>query len=98
MMDQDVANLKYRIQLGRIKEFEDEKGDLKYNFTHTKEVWAEVKPVQLTAKIGSLNVDEKHPKHIKNIFFIKIRENVIVGGRHGEINAIIWKYKILTNN
>ena len=97
MIDEDIGKLKYRIKIGRLRESEDEAGGVKRNFDSFKDVWAEIRPLSLTnsSYIGGSN--ESNLRNIKNVYLIKIRKNVFSRGRHEAINAIVWKYKILTN-
>lgn len=97
MIDKEIGKLKHRIKIGRLKEIEDENGDLKHDFSSHKEVWAEIKPLPLTNSLPFRLSNESNPRSIKNVYLVKIRRNVISGGRHEAINAIVWKYKILTN-
>jgi hypothetical protein len=97
MIDKEIGKLKHRIKIGRLKKTEDVNGGLKHDFNSFKEVWAEIKPLPLTNSLPFRLSNESNPRNIKNVYLIKIRENVISGGRHEAINAIVWKYKILTN-
>lgn len=92
-----MDRLKYRIEIGRFREIEEDNGDFKNNFNSFKEVWAEIKPLPLTNSLPFRLSNESNSRSIKNVYLIKIRKNVISGGRHEAINAIVWKYKILTN-
>ena len=97
MIDKDIERFKHRVKLGRFREFEDKEGVLQSEFKPIKEVWAEIKPVPLTVNMSFEDAVQNHKKCPKSTFFIKIRKNVISGGRHGVINALVWEYKILTN-
>jgi hypothetical protein len=97
MTSKEMDKMKYRVKIGRLKETEDENGDIKHYFNSFKEVWAEIKPLPLTHSLSFRLSNESNPRNIKNVYLIKIRKNVISGGRHEAINAIVWKYKILTN-
>lgn len=97
MIDKEISELKHRIKIGRLKEIEDDNGDLKQDFNAFLDVWAEIKPFSLTHSLPFKFSNESNPRNIKNVYLVKIRKNVISGARHEAINAILWKYKILTN-
>lgn len=97
MISENINTRKHRIQLGRYSEIEDENGDLKQNFKPIKDVWAEITPMPLSSYFRGQTTHESNINNKKNVYKIKIRKNVIAKGRHETINAILWKYKILTN-
>ncbi|MES2252822.1 MAG: head-tail adaptor protein [Pseudomonadota bacterium] len=97
MIDADIGRLNHRIKMGRLTESENENGDVTCAFQCIKEVWAEIKPLPLT-NYSSFGVsNESNLRNTKNVYAVKIRKNVLSKGRHEAVNAIVWKYKILTN-
>jgi len=97
MIDADISRLTHRIKMGRLKERENENGDIISAFQCIKEAWAEIKPLPLT-NYSSFGVsNEGNLRNTKNVYAVKIRVNVFSRGIHESVNAIAWKYKILTN-
>jgi hypothetical protein len=97
MKDNDIEKMKHRIKIGLFKEVENENGDLICDFNPVKDVWAEINPLPLVSASPFGKYGEMNKNCLKNTYFIKIRKNVLSRGRHESINAIVWKYKILTN-
>ncbi|MDP3372564.1 MAG: hypothetical protein Q8S21_06745 [Candidatus Paracaedibacteraceae bacterium] len=101
MNDGSVNTLRHRIKLGRYSESENDEGALKRHFKPIKDAWAEIKPVSQNYYFRNESVHESnlnaYKNGKKNAYKIKIRKNVVSKGRHEQINAILWKYKILTN-
>ena len=97
MNDGSTNSLRHRIKLGRYSESENDEGVLKRHFKPVKEVWAEIKPIPQNYYFRTESVHESNLNGKKNVYKIKIRKNVLSKGRHEQINAILWKYKILTN-
>ncbi len=92
-----LKRLRHRVKIGRIKEVEDEKGDIIQSFFFIKEVWADIKPITLTHYLPLGVSNESNPRQAKCFFKVKIRANAFAKGRHEEINALIWNNKILNN-
>jgi hypothetical protein len=97
MSNKMIKRLRYRLKFGKCSEIEDANCEIKRSFCHMATIWGSVVSHPLTNSLPfSLSNDSEFKKN-KVIYKVRIRVNSLSLVVQQEMNAILWKDKILIN-